>query len=75
VCAAVDTTHERIKLAGGRNSIGDVGARQADLADLGDWVEGLRAAANIAHAQGKIRLAEALDLPASMSMSATSTRS
>jgi len=36
---------------------------------------GLHAAADIARAQGKISLAEALDLPASMSMRATSTRS
>ena len=39
-----------------------MGARQADLAELADWVEGLRAAADIARAQGKIRLAEALDV-------------
>jgi hypothetical protein len=39
-----------------------VGARQADLAELADWVEGLRAVADIARAQGKIRLAEALDV-------------
>ena len=42
---------------------GDVGARQeADLAELADWVEGLRAAAHTARAQGNITLAEALDV-------------
>jgi hypothetical protein len=40
-----------------------VGARQeADLAELADWVEGLRAAAHTARAQGNITLAEALDV-------------
>jgi len=40
-----------------------VGARQqADLAELADWVEGLRAAAQTARAQGNITLAEALDV-------------
>jgi len=40
-----------------------VGARQqADLAELADWVEGLRAAAQTARAQGNITLAEALDI-------------
>ena len=39
-----------------------MGARQAGLAELADWVDGLRAAADIARAQGKIRLAEALDV-------------
>jgi hypothetical protein len=61
VCAAADTTHERIQLAGGRTALA-VWARQADLAELADWVDGLRAAADIARAQGKIRLAEALDV-------------
>jgi hypothetical protein len=42
---------------------GDVGASQeADLAELADWVEGLRAAAHLARAQGKRTLAEALDV-------------
>jgi hypothetical protein len=40
-----------------------VGARQrADLAELADWVEGLRAAAQKAREEGDIRLAEALDI-------------
>jgi hypothetical protein len=40
-----------------------VGARQtADLAELRDWVEGLRAAAHAARQEGKITLAEALDI-------------
>ena len=40
-----------------------MGATQkADLAELADWVEGLRAAADTARAQGKITLAEALDV-------------
>jgi hypothetical protein len=39
-----------------------VGARQAaDLAELKDWVEGLRAAAHTARKQGNITLAKALD--------------
>jgi hypothetical protein len=42
---------------------GGVGARQtADLAELADWVEGLRAAAHTARENGDITLAEALDL-------------
>ena len=42
---------------------GDVGARQeAELAELAEWVEGLRAAAHIARVQGNISLAEALDI-------------
>jgi hypothetical protein len=41
----------------------DVEARQeADLAELADWVEGLRAAAHTARALGNITLAEALDV-------------
>jgi hypothetical protein len=36
--------------------------QQADLAELADWVEGLRAAAQTARAQGNIALAEALDI-------------
>jgi hypothetical protein len=40
-----------------------VGARQrADLAELRDWVEGLRAAAHTARQEGNITLAEALDV-------------
>jgi hypothetical protein len=43
--------------------VGGVGVRQkADLAELADWMEGLRAAAHRARAQGKITLAEALDV-------------
>jgi hypothetical protein len=39
-----------------------VGARQrADLAELRDWVEGLRTAAHNARQAGNITLAEALD--------------
>jgi hypothetical protein len=34
----------------------------ADLAELKDWVEGLRLAAHRARDEGKIRLADALDL-------------
>ena len=34
----------------------------ADLADLSDWVEGLRTAAHRARGEGKIALADALDL-------------
>ena len=40
-----------------------VGARQtADLAELKDWVEGLRAAAHKARNAGNVTLAEALDI-------------
>jgi hypothetical protein len=40
-----------------------VGASQtADLAELRDWVEGLRTAAHIARQEGNITLAEALDV-------------
>jgi hypothetical protein len=40
-----------------------VGARQtADLAELKDWVEGLRAAAHTARERGNITLAKALDV-------------
>jgi hypothetical protein len=40
-----------------------VGARQtADLAELKDWVEGIRAAAQTARQQGNITLAKALDI-------------
>jgi hypothetical protein len=40
-----------------------VGAtQQADLAELTDWVEGLRAAAHTARVQGNITLADALDV-------------
>jgi hypothetical protein len=38
-----------------------VGQGQAELAELADWVEGLRAAAHTARAKGNITLAEALD--------------
>jgi len=42
---------------------GDVGATQeADLAELADWVKGLRAAAHTARAKGNITLAEALNV-------------
>ena len=34
----------------------------ADLAELADWVEGLRAAAHTARVQGNSMLAEALDV-------------
>jgi len=40
-----------------------VGARQtADLAEVKDWVEGLRAAAHKARNADNVRLAEALDI-------------
>jgi hypothetical protein len=40
-----------------------VGARQtAELAELKDWMEGLRAAAHNARNAGKVTLAEALDV-------------
>jgi hypothetical protein len=40
-----------------------VGARErADLAELADWVEGLRAAAHRARDDGNIALAEALEV-------------
>jgi hypothetical protein len=40
-----------------------VGARQrADLAELADWVEGLRAAAQKARKDGNPTLADALDI-------------
>jgi hypothetical protein len=42
---------------------GGVGARQnVDLAELADWVEGLRAAAHSARVRGRVTLAEALDI-------------
>jgi hypothetical protein len=48
---------------GQADSVGDVGARQtADLAELKDWVEGLRAAAHNARQAGNIALAKALDI-------------
>ena len=44
-------------------SLGRVGVRQeAELAELADWIEGLRAAAHAARAQGNMALAEALDI-------------
>ena len=40
-----------------------MGARQrADLTELRDWVEGLRAAAHTARQEGNITLAKALDI-------------
>jgi len=36
--------------------------RRADLAELADWVEGLRAAAQTARVQGNVTLADALDV-------------
>lgn len=40
-----------------------MGARQrADLAELADWVEGLRAAAQRAREVGNVTLADALDI-------------
>jgi len=40
-----------------------VGARQtADLAELKDWVEGIRAVAHIARQKGNVTLAKALDM-------------
>jgi hypothetical protein len=40
-----------------------VGVRQtADLAELKDWVEGLRVAADTARLKGNITLAKALDI-------------
>jgi hypothetical protein len=40
-----------------------VGARQtADLAEVKDWVKGLRSAAHKARGEGNITLAEALDI-------------
>jgi hypothetical protein len=40
-----------------------VGARQrAELAELAEWVEGLRAAAHRAHDEGNVTLATALDM-------------
>ena len=41
-----------------------MGARQtADLAELRDWVEGLREAAHTARQEGNITLGKALDIP------------
>ena len=40
-----------------------MGARQtADLAELKDWIEGLRSAAHTARQEGNITLAKALDI-------------
>ena len=40
-----------------------MGARQtADLAELKDWVEGIRAVAHIARQKGNVTLAKALDM-------------
>jgi hypothetical protein len=42
---------------------GGVGARQqAELTELADWVEGLRAAARKAREEGNLQLADALDI-------------
>jgi hypothetical protein len=38
------------------------GKGRAELAELTDWVEGLRAAAHKAREEGDLRLAEALDI-------------
>jgi hypothetical protein len=38
------------------------GTQKADLAELAAWVEGLRSAAHTARVQGKVTLAEALDI-------------
>ena len=62
--AGVDTTNERTH-SRHANQIawGGVGATQkADLAELADWVEGLRAAAQTARVQGNTTLADALDI-------------
>ena len=59
----IDTTMNAPSRDAKQIAWGDVGARQeADLAELADWVEGLRAAAHTARAQGNIALAEALDV-------------
>jgi hypothetical protein len=48
---------------GGQTTWAASGARQkADLAELADWVERLRAAPPIAPVQGIVTLAEALDI-------------
>ena len=61
--AGVDTTHERAQPTGQADSVSKVRARQtADLAELKDWVEGLRAAAHNARQAGNITLAKALDI-------------
>jgi hypothetical protein len=39
-----------------------VASRTADLAELTDWVEGLRTAADTARQEGNITLAKALDV-------------
>ncbi len=61
--SAIAITHGRIQPTGQADSVGDVGARQrADLAELKDWVEGLRAAAHNARQAGNNALAQALDI-------------
>jgi hypothetical protein len=61
--AGVDTTHNAHRRQVKQIAWGGVGARQnADLAELADWVEGLRAAAHTARVNGNLRLAEALDI-------------
>jgi hypothetical protein len=63
VWAGVDTTHERTQPTGQADSVDNVRARQtADLAELKDWVAGLRAAAQTARQAGNITLAKALDI-------------
>jgi hypothetical protein len=63
VWAGVDVTHERTQPTGRADSVAGVGpVQRADLAELADWVEGLRAAANTARIQGNITLADALDV-------------
>lgn len=48
---------------GQADSVWHVGARQrADLAELADWVEGLRAAAQRAREDGNPILADAVDI-------------
>lgn len=45
------------------DTFGGVGARQqAELTELADWAEGLRAGAHTARDEGNIQLAEALDI-------------
>jgi hypothetical protein len=60
ISAASTQILERTRREAKQIAWGGVGARQE--ADLADWVEGLRAAAHTARAQGNITLAEALDI-------------
>ena len=57
------------------DSVGVVARQTADLAELKDWVEGLRAAAHTARQEGNITLAKALDITRSRYTSPTLTRS